>query len=153
MARIVVGSDHAAVETRNAIAAHLADRGHEVRETGPEIGVRCDYPDEAELVARGVANGQFDLGVLVCGTGIGVSIAANKVPGIRAALVHDVTTATLAAQHNNANILCLGGRLLADVQAVALVDAWLETPFEARHQHRLDKITKLEADLKAGSAP
>jgi ribose 5-phosphate isomerase B len=87
---------------------------------------------------------------LVCGTGIGVSIAANKIPRVRAALVHDLTTATLAAQHNNANVLCLGGRLLAPQLVSELVDAWLQTPFEARHQHRLDKIAALERHSDGG---
>ena len=145
MTRIFVGSDHAAIGTRRAIATHLIASGHTVGQTGPDPGARCDYPDEAATVARAVVDGQYDLGILVCGTGIGVSIAANKIPGVRAALVHDLTTASLAAQHNDANVLCLGGRLLADTQAIALVDAWLATPFEARHQHRLDKIRALEA--------
>ena len=103
-----------------------------------------DYPDQAGTVAEAVGAGEAELGLLVCGTGIGMSIAANKVAGIRAALVHDPITASLAAQHNNANVLCLGGRLMAKEYAISLVDAWLETPFEARHQHRLDKIATLE---------
>ena len=145
MGRIHVGSDHAAVGLRRAVVAHLTEGGHTVTEIGPDEGERCDYPDHAATVARAVADGTSELGVLVCGTGIGVSIAANKIPGVRAALVHDLTTATLAAQHNNANVLCLGGRLLAPQLALELIDAWLDTPFEERHQHRLDKISALEA--------
>ncbi len=144
MARIDVGSDHAAVGLREAIAAHLRGRGLEVLEIGPSEGQRVDYPDPAAQVAGAVARGAADRGVLVCGTGIGVSIAANKVAGVRAALVHDPVTARLAAQHNDANVLCLGGRLLATEYALELVDVWLDTPFEARHQARLDKITALE---------
>ena len=144
MLRFHVGSDHAAVGLRLAIVAHLRALGHEVSEIGPAEGERCDYPDHAATVGRAVAAQHSDLGVLVCGTGIGVSIAANKIPGVRAALVHDLTTASLAAQHNNANVLCIGGRLLAEQLAIELVDAWLDTPFETRHQHRLDKIAALE---------
>lgn len=150
MHRIHVGSDHAAVGLRQAVVAHLRTLGHEVSEVGPAEGERCDYPDHAATVARAVSDGTSSLGVLVCGTGIGVSIAANKVPGVRAALVHDVTTATLAAEHNNANVLCLGGRLLATQLALELVEAWLDTPFETRHQHRLDKITALEGPQRGG---
>ena len=146
MARIDVGSDHAAVGLRRAVVSHLRERGFDVREVGPPEGQRADYPHQAAVVARAVATGVAERGVLVCGTGIGVSIAANKIPGIRAALVHDLTTARLAAQHNCANVLCLGGRLLAEPYALELVDAWLDTAFERRHQHRLDKVTALEGD-------
>ncbi|MCO4760141.1 MAG: ribose 5-phosphate isomerase B [Myxococcales bacterium] len=142
--RIAIASDHAAVELRQELAEQLRAAGHEVADLGAELGVRVDYPDYAEQVASRIVDGQADRGVLVCGTGIGMSIAANKIPGIRAALVHDVTTAALAAAHNNANILCLGGRVLGPVTLAECVTAWLTTPFEARHQHRLDKVTALE---------
>ena len=142
--RLVVGSDHAAVGLRQAIVAHLRERGLDAAEVGPAPGERCDYPDHAATVARSVAAGDYDLGVLVCGTGIGMSIAANKVSGIRAALVHDPFTAQMAAMHNDANVLCLGGRLLAEAYALDLVDQWLDTEFESRHGARLDKITALE---------
>ncbi|MBL6975555.1 MAG: RpiB/LacA/LacB family sugar-phosphate isomerase, partial [Deltaproteobacteria bacterium] len=102
------------------------------------------YPDFARLVGQAVATGQVDMGLLVCGTGIGMSIAANKVPGIRAALVHDVTTARLARQHNNANILVVAGRLLGPTLALEIVDAFLGADFEPRHQRRLDLITDME---------
>jgi len=144
MSRFAVGSDHAAVGLRRTIVDHLRGLGHEASEVGPAEGERVDYPDQAAYVAQQVAQGEAERGILVCGTGIGMSIAANKVHGIRAALVHDPITAALAAQHNNANVLCLGGRLMAPEYALSLVDAWLETPFEERHQHRLDKITTLE---------
>jgi ribose 5-phosphate isomerase B len=150
MIRIHVGSDHAAVGLRLAIVAHLRALGHAITEVGPDEGERCDYPDHAATVARAVSDGTSQLGVLVCGTGIGVSIAANKIPGVRAALVHDLTTARFAAEHNNANVLCLGGRLLAPQLALELIEAWLDTPFETRHQHRLDKITALEGPLRGG---
>ncbi|MFT7580412.1 MAG: ribose 5-phosphate isomerase B [Myxococcota bacterium] len=142
---IGVGSDHAAIGLRGALADHLRQRGHTVWTCGPETGARSDYPDQASEVSHGVVSGRCDLGVLVCGTGIGMSIAANKVAGIRAALVHEPVTARLAAQHNRANVLCLGGRLLATEYAIELLDIWLDTAFEARHQARLDKIHALEA--------
>ena len=143
--RVSIGSDHAAILLRRAIAEHLEASGHLVDEIGPdEATQRVDYPDQAATVARSVAAGTADRGVLVCGTGIGMSIAANKIHGVRAALVHDTTTASLAAQHNQANVLCLGGRLLAIPFALTMVDAWLSTPFETRHQARLDKVHGLE---------
>lgn len=148
--RFHVGSDHAGVSLRRAIAAHLRALGHVVDEVGPSDGERADYPDPAAAVARAVASATpggsapVALGVLICGTGIGVSIAANKVVGIRAALVHDPVTATLAAEHNAANVLCLGARLIAEPYALTLVDAWLGATFEARHQPRIDKIAALE---------
>jgi ribose 5-phosphate isomerase B len=145
VSRIRVGGDHAAIALREAVVRHLRDGGFEVSEVGPEPGERSDYPDAAADVAHAVAEGRVDRGVLVCGTGIGVSIAANKVPGVRAALVHDPVTARLAAEHNGAQVLCLGGRLMAVEYALELVDIWLRTDFEARHQARLDKITALEA--------
>lgn len=143
--RFSVGSDHAAIELRQRIVAHLRQAGHDVHEVGPSAGERVDYPDQAAEVAREVAAGRVDLGVLVCGTGIGMSIAANKIAGVRAALVHDPVTARLAAMHNDANVLCLGGRLLAPEYALDLVDAWIGTAFEDRHSPRLSKITSLEA--------
>ncbi len=153
--RIAVGSDHAAVDLRGQIARHLAARGVDVVEIGPEAGTSSDYPDQAAAVAHLVIEGGAERGVLVCGTGIGMSIAANKVPGIRAALVHDTQTARLAAEHNKANILCLGARVLAPAVVLDSIDAWLDTTFEERHQRRLDKITALEAQVRAhgGATP
>ena len=139
-----MGSDHAAIGLREAIAAHLRGRGFSVTEVGPQVGGRSDYPDQAAEVARAVSTGSSVKGILVCGTGIGMSIAANKVEGIRAALVHDPQTATMAAMHNDANVLCMGGRLLANEYAIDLIDCWLDTPFEERHQARLDKLHGLE---------
>lgn len=141
--KLILGSDHAGVELRVALSRHLSAKGFVVTEYGPAKGERADYPDVAATVARSVV-AEETLGVLICGTGIGVSIAANKVAGIRAALVHDPVTARLACEHNRANVLCLGARLLAIPYALELVDTWLAASFEARHQHRLDKITALE---------
>lgn len=149
--RFFVGSDHAGVSLRRAVVAHLRASGHEVQEIGPGDGERVDYPDAAAEVAHAVASADGVatpavrvLGILICGTGIGMSIAANKVAGVRAALVHDPVTASLAAEHNAANVLCLGARLLAEPYALTLVDAWLKTAFEPRHAHRIAKITALE---------
>jgi RpiB/LacA/LacB family sugar-phosphate isomerase len=144
--RIAIGSDHAATALREGLAAHLRDAGWDVRVFGPALGERSDYPDQAADVGRRVAAGDVDLGILTCGTGIGVSIAANKIPGVRAALVHDPETARLAAEHNRANVLCIGGRIFALEYATTLVDIWLSTAFEERHQHRIDKIAALETD-------
>ena len=142
-----VGSDHAAIEVRALIAQHLSLAGHSVDEIGPCAGERSDYPDQAQSVARGVLATPSSRGILVCGTGIGMSIAANKIPGIRAALVHDPFTAEMAAMHNDANVLCLGARLLADAYVLHLIDIWLRTDFEDRHTSRLDKIKGLETHV------
>ena len=144
--RIVLGADHGGVELKNQLADKLRRGGHSVEDLGTDGASSVDYPDFAHAVASCVAADTADRGILVCGTGIGMSIAANKVDGIRAALVHDVTTARLAAQHNNANVLCLGGRVLGAVTVVECIQAWLETDFETRHQNRLDKITSLESE-------
>ncbi|MCA9514379.1 MAG: ribose 5-phosphate isomerase B [Myxococcales bacterium] len=144
MPTLAIGSDHAAIRLRRALVEHLRERGFTVTEVGPSEGDKSDYPDQAAVVARAVVRGEVERGILCCGTGIGVSIAANKIAGVRAALVHDPTTARLAAQHNRANVLCMGGRLLADEYGCELADIWLETAFEDRHQRRLDKITALE---------
>ena len=143
--RIALGSDHAAVDARQIVAAALAKAGHTALDLGCAAGERVDYPDFAAKVARAVVSGEADAGVLLCGTGIGMSIAANKIDGVRAALVHDVTTARLAAEHNDANVLCLGARVLGPITLVECTLAWLGTTFEPRHQARLAKIAALEA--------
>ncbi len=143
--KIGLGADHAGYALKAALAAHLASTGHEVVDYGTGDPTRSvDYPDFAQTVGRAVVSKSIDLGILVCGTGIGMSIAANKVHGIRAALAHDVTTAWLAREHNDANVLCLGGRLIAPMLATAMVDAWLEAVFETRHQRRVDRIAEIE---------
>ena len=143
--RIAIASDHAAVSLRQQLTSDLRAAGYEVEDLGCAAGERVDYPDYAALVARRVQRGGAARGILICGTGIGMSLAANRFAGIRAALVHDVTTATLAAAHNNANVLCLGGRVLGPLVVAECVQAWLTTPFEERHQPRLDKIEALSA--------
>ncbi len=152
--RIAVGSDHAGFDLKSVVAKHLADAGHEVLDLGtdsPDVSV--DYPLFGVAVGRAVAEGRVDRGVCVCGTGIGIGIAANKVAGIRAALVHDVTTAGLARRHNDANIICLGGRTTGSLEALDAVDTFFSTEFAGgRHQPRLDEIADFEAAQRAGLA-
>lgn len=142
---IVIGSDHGGLTLKAALTSYLNRRGVEVEDIGTNSEASVDYPDFGQKVAEAVIAGTADLGVLICGTGIGMSIAANKIPGIRAALVTDVFMARMAKEHNNANILVLGGRVLDAQKACDLVGAWLDSVFEGgRHQGRLDKITALE---------
>jgi len=142
---IVIGSDHGGLNLKSALNSYLAHRGFEVTDAGTDSDASVDYPDFGQKVAELVVSGRADLGVLICGTGIGMSIAANKIPGIRAALVTDVFMARMAKEHNNANILVLGGRVLDEQKACDLVETWLNAVFEGgRHQGRLDKITALE---------
>jgi ribose 5-phosphate isomerase B len=142
--RIAVGADHAGVDLKDLLAAHLSQRGIEVLDLGTHGHDRVDYPDFGVAVGRAVAEGTADLGVAVCGSGIGIGIAANKVPGIRAATVHDETSARLARQHNDANVLCLGQRLIGVEVALAALDAWLDASFEGgRHAGRVAKLDAL----------
>jgi len=148
---IAVGSDHGGLELKDAILAVLAARGLDVDDYGTDNGDSVDYPDFAEKVAAAVSRGDVELGILVCGTGIGMSIVANKFPGVRAALATDEFMAQMAKEHNNANVLVLGGRVLAKDLAVKMVNVWLDSTYEAgRHQRRLDKISRLEKDVRAG---
>jgi len=150
--RLVVGSDHAGIELKAAVADHLRAAGHDVTDLGTHDGSSVDYPDYGAAVGRAVVGGEADLGVAVCGSGIGIGIAANKVPGVRAATVHDVTSARLAREHNDANVLCLGQRLTGVQVALDAVDAWLAATFGAgRHQGRIDKINALEQSAPAPS--
>lgn len=142
---IIIGSDHGGLTLKNALNSYLNRRGFEVTDAGTNSDASVDYPDFGQKVAETVIAGEAELGILICGTGIGMSIAANKIPGIRAALVTDVFMARMAKEHNNANVLVLGGRVLDEQKACDLVGAWLEATFEGgRHQARLDKITALE---------
>jgi RpiB/LacA/LacB family sugar-phosphate isomerase len=148
--RIAVGSDHAGYELKAVVARHLSDAGHDVIDLGtdsPDVSV--DYPNFGLAVGQAVADGRADRGICVCGTGIGIGIAANKVEGIRAALVHDVTTAGLARRHNDANIICLGGRTTGSAEAIDAVDTFFTTEYEGgRHQRRLDEITAFEQKIR-----
>lgn len=142
---IVIGSDHGGLSLKLALKSYLERRGVAVTDAGTDNGDSVDYPDFGLKVAEMVATGNVESGILVCGTGIGMSIAANKVPGIRAALVTDVFMARMAKEHNNANVLVLGGRVLDEQKACDLVGTWLDADFEGgRHQGRLDKIAEIE---------
>lgn len=145
--RIAVGSDHAGYHLMRVLAAYLADLGHDVSDLGTGDAERSvDYPVFGAAVGRAVAGGDADLGVCACGTGIGIAIAANKVAGIRAAVVHDVTTATLAREHNHANVLCLGGRTVGTATAVDALAAFLTaTPQHGRHDRRVEELAALDS--------
>jgi ribose 5-phosphate isomerase B len=148
---MVIGSDHGGLQLKAVLNEALRQRGLDVRDMGTEGDDSVDYPDFAEKVAGAVSRGEAACGVLICGTGIGMSIVANKFPGVRAALVTDDFMAQMAKEHNNANVLVLGGRVLDGPAACRLVGIWLDAAFEGgRHQRRLDKIAELEADVKAG---
>lgn len=143
--RIGVGNDHAAVELREIITEHLKKAGHEVIEFGAGAGEKCDYPVPGRDVAEAIVAGKLDKGVLICGTGIGISLAANKVPGIRAAVCSEPYSAKMAALHNNAQIIAFGARVVGSEMAKMIVDTFLNTEYEGgRHQNRLDIITEIE---------
>lgn len=143
--RIAVGSDHAAFQHKQYIVRELREEGNEVQDFGAQSTEPYDYPDAARAVAKAVSSGTADRGVLMCGTGLGMCMTANKVHGIRAAACHDEYTTIMSRSHNDANVLCLGGRVMDPQKAMQLVHLWLKTPFEGgRHQRRVDKITKLE---------
>jgi len=147
--RIAIGSDHAGFRLKERLREFLQlDLQHEVRDFGCHTEESCDYPDVSLEVARQVASGQFDRGVLVCGSGQGTCIAANKVPGIRAALCNDLYSAELTRLHNDTNIITLGERVVAEKLAELIVQKWLETEFsgEDRHQRRIDKIRQAERE-------
>jgi ribose 5-phosphate isomerase B len=142
---MVVGSDHAGFRIKEIIKKYLRDAGYAVEDMGTHSEESVDYPDFAKAVGERVAAGNNMLGVLVCGTGIGVSIAANKVEGIRAALAHDSLTARRAREHNDANVIALGGRVVGDDEAIAIVQEFLNAQFAGgRHQRRIDKITVMD---------
>ena len=143
--RIAIGSDHAGLAMKDSIRDHLVKQGHDVIDAGTNTEESVDYPDYAQAVAVKVGNSDVDRGVLVCGSGIGMAMAANKVAGVRAAACYTVELARLSRQHNDSNVLSLGERLVDDALSVEIVDAWLETEFEAgRHERRVSKITKLD---------
>ncbi len=143
--KIALGSDHAGFALKQQLKQYLTDAGIGVDDLGTHSIESVDYPDYAEKVAIEVRDGKADRGVLVCGTGMGVCISANKVHGIRAAAPWSPDTARLSREHNDANVLCLSGRFIETAQALDLLRIWLDTPFEGgRHQRRIDKITELE---------
>lgn len=143
--RIALGADHAGFHVKETVKSYLATEGHRCDDQGTSSEESVDYPDFARAVAERVAAGESDLGMLFCGTGIGMAIAANKVPGIRAATAHDGATARMSREHNDANVLTLGGRLLSDAQALEVVREFLATDFAGgRHQRRIDKISQMD---------
>ena len=142
--RIAVGSDHAGFHLKERLAAHLRDRGHDVVDCGTHSDDRVDYPDFGAAVGRAVRDGEADGGLCVCGRGIGIAMAANKIDGVRAATVHDATSARLTKQHNDANVICIGERLTGPEVATDCVDAWLDATFEGgRHNGRVAKLDSL----------
>ena len=147
--RVALGSDHAGFDLKALLVTTLTDWGHEVVDLGAVNGLdSVDYPDYGSAVGHAVVTGRAELGVAICGSGIGVSIAANKVSGVRAALAHDATSARLAREHNHANVLCLGARLIGAPVAIDAVAAWLNaTPGGGRHLGRIEKLDALDARL------
>ena len=139
--KIGVGSDHAGVNLKNKIAEFLKEEGYEVTDYGTHSTESCDYPVYAKAVAKGVANGENERGIICCGSGIGVSIAANKVKGVRAVLAHEPYSAMLSRLHNDANVLCLGERITGESLALDIVETWLHSEYEGgRHQRRVDML-------------
>ena len=143
--KIAIGNDHAAGALKAVIVDYLKELGHEVTDLGANDGEMCDYPEYGERVGRAVVSGEADCGVLICGTGGGISIAANKVPGVRAAVCSETATARLVKQHNNANIIAFGARIVGTELAKDIVKAYLDAEFlGGRHQVRIDKIREIE---------
>lgn len=142
---LAIGSDHAGFEMKEEIKKYLEEKGYEVKDYGTYSTESCDYPEFGEKVGRAVANGECEEGVLICGTGIGISLAANKVKGVRAAVVSEPVSARLAKQHNNANIIAFGARIVGMEEAKGIVDAFLSAEFlGGRHEKRVNMISKIE---------
>lgn len=143
--KLAIGSDHGGIDLKEQVIKHLEGKGIQVKDFGTNSTDSCDYPDYALPVAEAVVNKEFDLGILICGTGIGISIAANKVPGVRAALCSDTFSAHATREHNDANILAMGARVVGTGLALDIVDAFLNAEFEGdRHVGRLNKIKAIE---------
>ncbi len=143
--KIAIGNDHAAVEMKKEVTAHLEAQGYTVVNFGTDTGESCDYPVYGKRVADAVAKKECDLGVLICGTGVGISLAANKVKGIRAAVCSEPYSAQMTRTHNDANIICFGARVVGIATALSIVDAFLSASFEGgRHQKRVDMLTAIE---------
>ena len=148
--KIAIGSDHRGYETKRRLAHFLQQLSHEVLDMGTEGSESVDYPDFAFQVAQAVSEGRVDRGILICGTSIGMCIAANKVKGVRAAPCHDSITAEMSRRHNNANVLCLSADLLGEELIDRMARIWLETEFEGgRHARRVDKITRFEEEQRS----
>jgi len=147
--KIAIGSDHAGFKLKEAVKAYLERKKIDYKDFGTKDETSVDYPDYGEDVALGVAKKKFDKGILICGTGIGMSIVVNKFPGIRGALVHDMFTAKMSRAHNDANVLVMGSRILKKDQALKIVGVWLKMKFEdGRHSKRIGKIKQIERRFK-----
>ena len=144
--KIAIGCDHGALALKEAMIAHLEKQGHEIKDFGTYTLDSCDYPDFAAPAAKAVASGQCDKGIVLCTTGIGVSITCNKVKGIRCALLSDVMSARMTREHNDTNVMALGAGVVGQMLALEIADTWLGTEFshEPRHQRRIDKVMALE---------
>ncbi|MFO7983518.1 MAG: ribose 5-phosphate isomerase B [Desulfuromonadales bacterium] len=146
-----IASDHGALELKTSVIAALEERGLAYRDLGTDNGDSVDYPDFAEKVGRAISVGEAHQGILMCGTGIGMSIVANKFPGVRAALVTDENTARMSRLHNNANVLVMGGRVVDLEHGKKLLEIWLDSEFEGgRHSRRLEKIAAIEDEIRKG---
>ncbi len=143
--KIAIGNDHTALEMKAAIKAHLEEKGYEVLDLGPNATDSCDYPVYGEKVGRAVVDGEADLGIAICGTGVGISLAANKVKGVRACVCSEPYTAKLSRMHNDSNVLAFGARVVGVELAKMIVDEWLNASFEGgRHQRRVDMLMDIE---------
>ena len=144
--KISIGCDHGALALKNKVVAHLTKQGHEVKDFGTYTPDSCDYPEFAAAAARAVASGECEKGIVLCTTGIGISIAANKVKGIRCALLSDIMSARLTRLHNDTNMMAVGAGVVGEMLALEIMDTWLGTAFsgDARHQRRIDKMMALE---------
>ena len=144
--KISIGCDHGAIDLKNIVVGHLTKKGYEVADFGTYTTASCDYPEFAEAAARAVASGECEKGIVLCTTGIGVSITANKVKGIRCALLSDVMSARLTREHNDTNMMALGAGIVGKNLALEIIDTWLTTPFsgDERHQRRIDKLMAVE---------
>lgn len=141
---IALAADHAGYELKQTLVAHLQSKGYQVKDFGPSSDASIDYPDKARELTQAIRSGVAEMGILVCGSGIGMCIAANRVPGIRAALAPTLEHALLGRAHNNANVLCLGSRLTPPELALSITEAFLSTPFEGgRHQGRIEKLESM----------
>ena len=144
--KISIGCDHGAIDLKNIVVEHLTKKGYEVADFGTYTTASCDYPEFAEAAARAVASGECEKGIVLCTTGIGVSITANKVKGIRCALLSDVMSARLTREHNDTNMMALGAGIVGKNLALEIIDTWLTTEFshDERHQRRIDKLMAVE---------
>lgn len=144
--KIAIGSDHGGFELKEHIKQYLDEKKIAFKDFGTHSQEAVDYPDFATKVGHAVVEKQYDFGIVICGTGIGISIAANKVKGVRAALVYDENTGQLAKQHNNANVIALGGRTTSYEKAIKILEAYMNATYELRHQHRIEKIHTIEKE-------